>query len=105
MSEHKKIAPRAATPETKNRKILSINSILKNAGDVKVLIKEPSECVTALDDFALKVLRLGNFRFRGLKELRTARVYFRFDDRAERSAANPANRGAAACRWLMNHKI
>lgn len=43
MSEHKKIAPRAATPETKDRKKLSINSILKNAGDVKVLIKEPGE--------------------------------------------------------------
>ena len=42
-TEQKKIAPRAATPEAKNRKNLSINSILKNSREVKVLIKKPGE--------------------------------------------------------------
>lgn len=41
--EQKKIAPRAATPETKSRKILSINSILKKGGEVKVVIKRVGE--------------------------------------------------------------
>ena len=43
LTHKKKIAPRAATPETKNRKILSINSIIKNSEDVKVLMKRPGE--------------------------------------------------------------
>lgn len=43
LTHKKKIAPRAATPETKNRKILSINSIIKNSEDVKVLMKHPGE--------------------------------------------------------------
>ena len=36
MNCNKKIAPEAGTPETKGRKILSINSILKKGGEVKV---------------------------------------------------------------------
>ena len=43
LTHKKKIAPRAATPETKNRKILSINTILKNGEDVKVMLKRPGE--------------------------------------------------------------
>ena len=38
----RKIAPRAAAPETKS-KILSINSILKNGEKVKCVIKKPGE--------------------------------------------------------------
>lgn len=41
--EQKKIAPEAGTPEAKNRKTISINSILKNSREVKVLIKKPGE--------------------------------------------------------------
>lgn len=41
--EQKKTAPRAATPETENTKIMSINSILKKDKDVKVVIKRPGE--------------------------------------------------------------
>lgn len=43
LTHKKKIAPRAATPETKNRKILSINSIIKKDRDVKVMVKRPGE--------------------------------------------------------------
>lgn len=39
----KKTAPEAGTPETENRKILSINSILKTKENVKVVIKRPGE--------------------------------------------------------------
>lgn len=42
-TEQKKIAPEAGTPEAKNRKTISINSILKNSREVKVLIKKPGE--------------------------------------------------------------
>ncbi len=63
LTHKKKIAPRAATPETKNRKILSINSIIKNSEDVKVLMKRPGEIprvVSACDvpkEFLSKKLR------------------------------------------------
>ena len=39
----KKSAVRAGTPATENRKTISINSILKNGGDVKVYIRKPGE--------------------------------------------------------------
>lgn len=39
----KKSAVRAGTPATENIKKLSINSILKNGGNVKVYIKQPGE--------------------------------------------------------------
>lgn len=63
LTHKKKIAPRAATPETKNRKILSINTILKNGEDVKVMLKRPGEIprvVSAYDipkEFLSKKLR------------------------------------------------
>lgn len=63
LTHKKKIAPRAATPETKNRKILSINTILKNGEDVKVMLKRPGEIprvVSAYDvpkEFISKKLR------------------------------------------------
>ena len=37
----KKSAVRAGTPATENQKTLSINSILKNGGNVKVYIRKP----------------------------------------------------------------
>ena len=61
--EQKKTAPRAATPETENRKILSINTILKKDKDVKVVIKRPGEIpqiISAFDippEFLSKKLR------------------------------------------------
>ena len=42
-SDKKKTAAKAATSETVNTKIKTINSILKNGGNVKVLIKRPGE--------------------------------------------------------------
>lgn len=63
--EQKKTAPRAATPETENRKILSINSIIKKDKDVKVVIKRPGEIpqiISAFDippEFLSKKLRCG----------------------------------------------
>lgn len=41
--EQKKTAPETAISETDNRKILSINTILKKDKDVKVVIKRPGE--------------------------------------------------------------
>ena len=43
MADKKKIAPEAATSETKAKGKLSVNSILKNGGKVKVLIKRPGD--------------------------------------------------------------
>lgn len=43
LTHKKKSAVRAGTPATENRKILSINSIIKNSEDVKVLMKRPGE--------------------------------------------------------------
>lgn len=42
-TDKKKAAPKAATLETANRKTFSINRILQNGRDVKVLIKEPGD--------------------------------------------------------------
>ena len=39
----KKAAPGATTPETASRKTFSINRILQNGRDVKVLIKKPGD--------------------------------------------------------------
>ena len=43
MNEQKKTAVRAGTPATENRKTFSINSIIKNGGKVKCVIKMPGE--------------------------------------------------------------
>lgn len=43
MTDKKKTAPRAATPETESRNNISINSILKNGGKVNIVIKHPGE--------------------------------------------------------------
>ena len=48
MNNKKKTAPGATTPETESRKTFSINSILKNGGKVKVLIKEPDDIPRAI---------------------------------------------------------
>ena len=64
-NNQKNTAPRAATPETENRKILSINSILKTKENVKVVIKRPGEIpqvISAFDippEFLSKKLRCG----------------------------------------------
>ena len=42
-TDKKKAAPKAATLETANRKTFSINRILQNGRDVKVLIKKPGD--------------------------------------------------------------
>ena len=63
MNKQKKAAPKAATLETASRKTFSINSILKNGGKVKVLIKEPDDIPRAIpaekipQDFISKQLR------------------------------------------------
>ena len=44
----KKSAVRAGTPATENIKKISINSILKNGGNVKVYIKQPGELPRAI---------------------------------------------------------
>lgn len=49
--EQKKTAPRAATPETERKEILSINSILKKEKDVKVVIKRPGEIPQIISAF------------------------------------------------------
>ena len=43
MNKQKKAAPGATTPETASRKTFSINRILQNGRDVKVLIKKPGD--------------------------------------------------------------
>ena len=43
MNKQKKAAVRAGTPTAESRKTFSINRILQNGGDVKVLIKKPGE--------------------------------------------------------------
>ena len=43
MNKHKKTAVRAGTPTAASRKTFSINSILKNGGKVKVIMKEPGD--------------------------------------------------------------
>ena len=61
----KKIAPRDATPETKNKKP-TINSILVNGGNVKVYIKKPGELPWAIragdipQEFLSKKLKSGH---------------------------------------------
>lgn len=47
-TDKKKAAPKAATLETANRKTFSINRILQNGRDVKVLIKEPDDIPRAI---------------------------------------------------------
>ncbi len=42
-NSEKEAAPKAATLETASRKTFSINRILQNGGDVKVLIKKPGD--------------------------------------------------------------
>lgn len=48
MNKQKKTAPEMAVSETESRKTFSINSILKNGGKVKVLIKEPDDIPRAI---------------------------------------------------------
>ena len=43
MNKQKKAAPKAATLETASRKTFSINRILQNGRNVKVLIKKPGD--------------------------------------------------------------
>ena len=43
MNDKKKIAPRAATPETKKKNILSINSILLNNPKIKCVLQRTDE--------------------------------------------------------------
>ena len=43
-NRQKKIAPRAATPETKNTKNVSINSILLNNPKIKCVLQRTDEC-------------------------------------------------------------
>ena len=122
----KKIAPRAATPETKNRKILSINTILKNGEDVKVMLKRPGEIprvVSAYDipkEFLSKKLRCETLgaRFSLIYDARSCDdMNIAVDRNIIRGMVLIVNRGFVSLRemsprdyndafvWLMNHRI
>ena len=63
----KKAAVRAGTPTAESRKTFSINRILQNGGDVKVLIKKPGDIPRVIpaekipQAFVSKRLRLSQF--------------------------------------------
>ena len=126
LTHKKKIAPRAATPETKNRKILSINTILKNGEDVKVMLKRPGEIprvVSAYDipkEFLSKKLRCETLgaRFSLIYDARSCDdMNIAVDRNIIRGMVLIVNRGFVSLRemsprdyndafvWLMNHRI
>lgn len=126
--EQKKTAPRAATPETENTKIMSINSILKKDKDVKVVIKRPGEIpqiISAFDippEFLSKKLRceiLGDgFKFTLVYDPKSReRMNISADRAIYRGTVLIIVRGFRrlfdmtvqdtdkACVWLMRHRI
>lgn len=126
LTHKKKIAPRAATPETKNRKILSINSIIKNSEDVKVMLKRPGEIprvVSAYDipkEFLSKKLRCETLgaRFSLIYDTHSCDdMNIAVDKTIIRGMVLIVNRGFDGLRemsprdyndafvWLMNHRI
>ena len=126
LTHKKRIAPRAATPETKNRKILSINSIIKNSEDVKVLMKHPGEIprvVSAYDipkEFLSKKLRCETLgaRFSLIYDAHSCDdMNIAVDKTIIRGTVLMVNRGFDrlfdlsprdnndAFVWLMNHRI
>ncbi len=58
-NNQKKTAVRAGTPTAASRKTFSINSILKNGGNVKVLIKEPGEIPRTIKAFDIPPKLIG----------------------------------------------
>lgn len=126
LTHKKKSAVRAGTPATENRKILSINSIIKNSEDVKVLMKRPGEIprvVSAYDipkEFLSKKLRcetLGT-RFSLIYDGSSSDgMNIALDRTIIRGMVLIVNRGFDGLRkmsprdyndafvWLMNHRI
>lgn len=126
LTHKKKSAVRAGTPATENRKILSINSIIKNSEDVKVLMKRPGEIprvVSGYDvpkEFLSKKLRceILGARFSLIYDARSCDdMNIAVDRNIIRGMVLIVNRGFVSLRemsprdyndafvWLMNHRI
>lgn len=128
MTDKKKTAPEAGTPETENTKIMSINSILKKDNDVKVVLKRPGEIpqiLSAFDvppEFLSKKLRcetLGDgFKFTLVYDPKSReRMNISADRAIYRGTVLIIVRGFRrlfdmtvqdtdkACVWLMRHRI
>lgn len=124
--EQKKNAPEAATSETKNRKILSINSILKIKQDVKIIIKHPGEVpqiISAFDvlpEFLSKKLLCETFgtRFSLISDPKSCdRMNISFGGMIYRGTVLIVNRGFnklfemsdcdqnEAIAWLIKHSV
>ena len=126
LTHKKKSAVRAGTPATENRKILSINSILKKDRDVKVMVKRPGEIprvVSAYDipkEFLSKKLRCETLgaRFSLIYDAHSCDdMNIAVDKTIIRGTVLMVNRGFDrlfdlsprdnndAFVWLMNHRI
>lgn len=126
LTHKKKSAVRAGTPATENRKTLSINSIIKNSEDVKVLMKRPGEIprvVSAYDipkEFLSKKLRCETLgaRFSLIYDARSCDdMNIAVGRNIIRGMVLIVNRGFVSLRemsprdyndafvWLMNHRI
>lgn len=126
LTHKKKSAVRAGTPATENRKILSINSIIKNSEDVKVMLKRPGEIprvVSGYDvpkEFLSKKLRCETLgaRFSLIYDARSCDdMNIAVDKTIIRGMVLIVNRGFDrlfdmrrrdsddAFVWLMNHRI
>lgn len=126
LTHKKKSAVRAGTPATENRKILSINSILKKDRDVKVMVKRPGEIprvVSAYDipkEFLSKKLRCETLgaRFSLIYDAHSCDdMNIAVDKTIIRGMVLIVNRGFDSLRemsprdyndafvWLMNHRI
>lgn len=126
LTHKKKSAVRAGTPATENRKILSINSIIKKDRDVKVMVKRPGEIprvVSAYDipkEFLSKKLRCETLgaRFSLIYDGSSSDgMNIALDRTIIRGMVLIVNRGFDSLRemsprnyndafvWLMNHRI
>ena len=126
LTHKKKSAVRAGTPATENRKILSINSIIKKDRDVKVMVKRPGEIprvVSGYDvpkEFLSKKLRceILGARFSLIYDARSCDdMNIAVDRNIIRGMVLIVNRGFDGLRemsprdyndafvWLMNHRI
>ena len=126
LTHKKKSAVRAGTPATENRKILSINSIIKKDRDVKVMVKRPGEIprvVSACDipkEFLSKKLRCETLgaRFSLIYDARSCDdMNIAVGRNIIRGMVLIVNRGFVSLRemsprdyndafvWLMNHRI
>ena len=126
MYQKKKIAPRAAAPETSVEKKISINSILKNGGKVKCVIKRPGEVpqtISAYDipwSFLSRKLRAERINT-GLTLVYESQsnkpINLAVDDKIYRGTVLVVNKGIdrlhdlsvretnEAVVWIMRHKV